>query len=395
MEKIRNMSFRKTIVLYVAIALICSFFLSALIVDIANTTQQNIWSQYIDREKFYKTFQLENEYEYIADMPRVYSDEMTASDAFFSELCDFLETWTILILSMLGCIISIFLFYKNKIKTPLMILTNATELIAENHLDFRVEYDVKDEMGRLCHEFERMREQLQINNKEMWTLIEQEKDLRAAIAHDIRSPLAVMKGYQEMLLEFIPMDVLDRQKMMEILNSGMGQIERMNHFIDTMKELSKLEDLQISYQKIDSRELKEQMVMLLKTICSESKISWNVQDSGLTDTFMGDLQVIMEVCENLLSNAIRFARERIDVVIGQKEEVLSIDFYDDGIGFTENFEKVTKAYYHSNSGDDLNHYGLGLYLCRLYCEKHGGKLLLGNKDTGGAYVKACFKIKEI
>jgi signal transduction histidine kinase len=395
MEKIKNLSFRKAIVLYVAIALICSFFFSALIVYIAKTTQKNIWSQYIDREKFYEAFQLENEYDFIADIPRVNSDEMTASDAFFSELCDFLETWTVLILSMLGSIISILLFYKNKIKKPLIILTNATELIAENHLDFRVEYDVKDEMGRLCHEFERMRAQLQINNKKMWTLIEQEKDLRAAIAHDIRSPLAVMRGYQEMLLEFIPMDVLDRQKMMEILNSGMGQIERMNHFTDTMKELSKLEDLQIKFQKIDSKELTDQMVMLFKTICSQTKISWNVRDIGLTDTFMGDLQIIMEVCENLLSNATRFARERIDVVIGLNEDELSINFYDDGIGFTEDIEKVTKAYYHSNPGDDLNHYGLGLYLCRLYCEKHGGKLLLGNKDTGGAYVKACFQIKEI
>jgi two-component system, OmpR family, lantibiotic biosynthesis sensor histidine kinase NisK/SpaK len=61
---------------------------------------------------------------------------------------------------MLGCTISILLFYKNKIKKLLIILTSATELIAENQLDFRVEYDVKDEIGSLCHEFKRMREQL-------------------------------------------------------------------------------------------------------------------------------------------------------------------------------------------------------------------------------------------
>ncbi len=394
MEKVKDLSFRKTIVLYVAIALVCSFFLSALIVYAAETAQENIWLQYIDREKFNEAFQMENEYDFVADIPRVNSNEMTASDAFFSELCDFLETWTVLILSMSGCVISILLFYRNKIKKPLTLLTNAAERIAENQLDFRVQYDVKDEMGSLCHEFERMREQLQINNKEMWTLIEQEKDLRAAIAHDIRSPLAVLRGYQEMLLEFIPADVLDKQKMMDILNSGMGQIERMKHFIDTMKELSKLEDLQISFQKIDGRELKAQILMLLKTTCGGTKLSWNVKEVGLSDTFMGDLPVIMEVCENLLSNAARYAKERIDVVILQNKGELCIEFYDDGTGFLEDTQKVTKAYYHSNPGDGLNHYGLGLYLCRLYCEKHGGKLLLSNNDTGGAYVKVCFQIRE-
>ena len=49
-------------------------------------------------------------------------------------------------------------------------------------------------MGRLCREFERMRGQLAENNQQLWKMLEEEKALRAAIAHDIRSPLSVLEG---------------------------------------------------------------------------------------------------------------------------------------------------------------------------------------------------------
>ncbi len=53
---------------------------------------------------------------------------------------------------------------------------------------------------------------------------------------------------------------------------------------------------------------------------------------------------------------------------------------DDGKGFQEDAELLTKAYYHGNPQSDLTHFGLGLYISRVYCEKHGGKLLLVNQD---------------
>ena len=46
-----------------------------------------------------------------------------------------------------------------------------------------------------------MRSALADNNRKMWRMIDDEKALRNAIAHDIRSPLSILRGYQEMLLE--------------------------------------------------------------------------------------------------------------------------------------------------------------------------------------------------
>ena len=72
-------------------------------------------------------------------------------------------------------------------------------------------------MGHLCHEFDRMRGQLEENNRQLWLIIEEERALRSAIAHDIRSPLSVLKGYQEMLIDYVPDGTIDKEKSVEML----------------------------------------------------------------------------------------------------------------------------------------------------------------------------------
>ncbi len=90
-------------------------------------------------------------------------------------------------------------------------------MIAYNELDFHVSYENKDEMGTLCKEFEMMRSDLaDNNNRKMWRMIDDEKALRNAIAHDIRSPLSILRGYQEMLLEFVSAESIKKQRMLLI-----------------------------------------------------------------------------------------------------------------------------------------------------------------------------------
>ena len=85
------------------------------------------------------------------------------------------------------------LFYKNKLKKPIDILNGASKKIANNNLDFKIQYDSKDEMGQLCSSFEKMRISLSENNSRMWRSMEERKRLNAAFAHDLRTPLTDIK----------------------------------------------------------------------------------------------------------------------------------------------------------------------------------------------------------
>lgn len=386
-DKVRNLSVRKTILLYLIISLLISFLLSAYITWAAAKVQEQIWWKYTDEDTYFAAVEMENE-SYMVQILRPESYEMSRMDHGISEACDFLQTYSVLIFSVVGSCVSVFLFYRNKLKKPIEELELASQRIADNDLAFRITYENRDEMGHLCHEFDRMRGQLEDNNRKLWHMIEDERALRSAIAHDIRSPLSVLKGYQEMLIDYFPDGTIDREKAVEMLQEGMKQIHRMDVFIDSMQKMNSLEHRTLKAERISSAQLEKDIQGELDILGKEKDIRLSVCQTN--EVFQGDQEVIMEVLENLLSNAIRYSRKRIDIKVSLTSELLTISVQDDGNGFLEDAEKVTSAFHQKNIKDSLTHTGMGMYLARLYCEKHGGKLLLDNEKSGGAIVTAVF-----
>lgn len=386
-DKVKNLSVRKTIMLYLIISLLISFLLSAYIAWAASKVQEQIWWKYTDEDTYFAAVEMENE-GYMAQIHRPESYEMSRIDHGISEACDFLQTYSVLIFSVVGSCVSVFLFYRNKLKKPIEELEMASQRIADNDLDFRITYENRDEMGHLCHEFDRMRGQLEENNRKLWHMIEDERALRSAIAHDIRSPLSVLKGYQEMLIDYFPDGTIDREKTVEMLQEGMKQIRRMDVFIDSMQKMNSLEHRTLKAEPISSAQLEKDIQRELDILGKEKRTHLSVCKTD--EIFCGDQEVIMEVLENLLSNAIRYSKEQIDIKVSLTSELLTISVQDDGNGFLEDAEKVTSAFHQKNIKDSLTHTGMGMYLARLYCEKHGGKLLLDNEKSGGAIVTAVF-----
>ena len=115
MDKIKNLSLRKTIVLYMTISLLVCFLISVCIMKAASNMQEYIWWKYVDQEKYFEMTRTEEDSRYVVDVPRPHSYEMEKLDYHISEICDFLQTFTVLILSVAGSIIAVFLFYKHKL----------------------------------------------------------------------------------------------------------------------------------------------------------------------------------------------------------------------------------------------------------------------------------------
>lgn len=257
MEKLRNLSLKKTIILYLLAALLAGFLLSSVLIQIAVNTQQQITWKYVDEVQYLSQMSKDQAYE--LPMPRIKSEYMNRLDSCLYEICDVIETYSILIFSVFGSGMAVIFFYRHKLKPPIEELSQAADMVKQEKLDFHVVYENQDELGQLCKEFENMRSQLEENNRIVWHMIEEEKALRAAIAHDIRSPLSVLKGYQEMLLEFVPEDGLDKEQILSMLEKGMEQIERMNGFVETMRQMSSLEQRPVHVASIPLAELARQI----------------------------------------------------------------------------------------------------------------------------------------
>ena len=96
----------------------------------------------------------------------------------------------VLSISMICCVT---FFYKKKLSKPIKLLTNAYHKIEANDLDFTLSYPLNDEMGKLCHAFEKMKDCLSKNNETMFRQFAEQRRLNAAFSHDLRTPLTLLK----------------------------------------------------------------------------------------------------------------------------------------------------------------------------------------------------------
>ena len=104
-----------------------------------------------------------------------------------------------------------------------------------------------------------------------------------------------------------------------------------------------------------------------------------------------DAERVMQVFDNLLSNAARFAQSRVEASLAWNGSTLVLSVRDDGPGFTpEGLRRGAEPFYRGDGPDNQGHLGLGLNICRVLCEACGGGLEIANAREGGARVRAWF-----
>ena len=389
MEKLKNLSLKGAIILYMGIALVISMILSLFVLRLAERTQQDIWIKYVDEEYV----NLRKEHGEIMKIPRASSSQMTDKEVFIVEFCDFTESWGLWLISFFGCSIAVFLFYRTKMKIPLRELQTASDHIAKNDLTYEIDYVCNDEWGTLCKDFEKMRSELVKNEKKIWNMIEDERTLRSAVAHDIRTPITLIKGNLEMIDEFLPEKKIDEKKTMELIHTTMQHVEHLEHFVEMMKGLNSIVDVEPDYKSIPYSELAQKVQDVQKSLCEKNNIQFTFCQSDIDEEIEADPMFIIEVAENLLNNAIRYAKSKINVSLLLKEKLIELIVEDDGEGFKDSPKALMTAYHKSKENDGQIHYGLGLYITKSLCNAHNGKLQLDNIETGGARAYATFEVK--
>ncbi len=281
-----------------------------------------------------------------------------------------------------GCVaVTGAIFYKRELKKPITILLDASQKIADNQLDFQIEYNKKNELGTLCNAFEEMRCQLDKNNREMWRSLEERKRLNSAFSHDLRTPLTVLKGYAEFLEKYVPDGKISEEKMMSVLAMMNGQITRLEHYTQKMHAVQKLEDIAPDEKEISSKQLFSMLDETGNAICREKFFCHYFSDQKM---IFVDTELVMQVYENLIANAVRYADSSVEMECTVSDEMLRITVKDDGKGFSEQaLKNAVQPFFRDEKESDKLHFGLGLYICRMICGKCGGNLTVENHDHGG------------
>lgn len=388
MDKIRqlgkDLSLKKNIVLYITVFAIIAILLSTVTFALCNDTVNKIKDAYPPvGEKYYLT----NENgERLGDGTYISNEETSLSkeDERLTSVLEIIPIVATPIYSALCVIAAALLFYQNKLKVPLAKLRVASEKISNNDLDFQVEYSSKDELGQLCTSFEIMRSTLASNFSEMWRQMEERKQLNAAFAHDLRTPLTVLKGYNEILQS-------NHDPITKSTAATMRKhIFRLERYVDSMSHLRRLEDAQPISDKSNISGYVTAIADSARILCEQSGKTLSIQNN-ISDIPIGiDYTFVSQVNNNLISNAIRYATSKVNITYTSNNDGFYLSVSDNGCGFSKNIlSKATNPYF-TEEENHSEHFGLGLYICKILCEHHGGYLKIENCSIG-AKVTAFFK----
>ncbi|HCU3116136.1 TPA: sensor histidine kinase [Clostridioides difficile] len=288
------------------------------------------------------------------------------------------------------------IFYKVKLKTPIEILNKGAMEISNNNLDFCLEYNNNDELGNLCNAFEKMRSELNKNNIKMWTMINDRKQLNTAFSHDLRNPLTVLKGYSNYLTKYIPTGKLSDEKILSTTQLMSEHINRIEYYVENMSNAQRLEDLVVSKSMSNINKFIENLDENISIIAKQEGKSFTLKNQINNINLFFDENIILRVVENIISNAFRYARNNISILIYLEQELLTFVIEDDGIGFSkESLKLALRPFYKDKTLNDSNaHFGMGLYISKILCEKHGGSISIENNSTNSAKITAKFSTRN-
>jgi signal transduction histidine kinase len=389
--RINNLSLKKALIVYIIISLIIISAAIAVTQSLCSNWDSLITSKY-KNDNMVGTNNSDAAIEFYNYL------ELNKTDSVLVEIIDFIQTWSTVIYSIAGIIGLSYFYYNNKLKEPLGLLAEAADKVGNNNLDTEIYYDNRDEMGRLCHSFDSMRRQLIANNQKMWDMMEEQRRINAAFAHDLRTPLTVLRGYIDLLSRYVPEGKINEEKLLSTLTLMSEHTRRLENYSNTMKEINSLDAVPLNRISMETSNLEKKLSEITEVLNGKNGVSIKLLKGSLESrqTLLLDEAIVMEVFDNLISNALRYAKSEVEIILSLSDDAgkLMLSVADDGKGFSAtDLIMATKAYYTDSSDKKTDHFGIGLYICKLLCEKHNGYITLENGMNKGAVVTAVFAVR--
>jgi len=223
-------------------------------------------------------------------------------------------------------------------------------------------------------EIEKLKEEikkLKKENKKLKIQNQFKDDLISAISHEFKNPITIINGYIETILKSNIPPTLQKKFLEKIEKNTL----RLNELINRLYLVSKLEKNRFSIQKSKFR-----FDLLIKDLIKsfdEERFILNLEEIEI----YADKELIQIVISNLISNAIKYSKDKITINLDEK----TFEIIDKGIGIEKDkIELITQKFFRIAKNDWDNSLGLGLYIVKKILNLHNTKLLIESKKKKGS-----------
>jgi len=224
-------------------------------------------------------------------------------------------------------------------------------------------------------------------NRRLKKLDEQKSEFVSIASHQLRAPIASLKGYSSMILEgsYGPIST----KVMEVVNRLFQSSQSLALIVDDFLNLSRIErgKIEFAFEKGNLREILEQIIEEIKPRAKikKIKITKEIKEKNYISNL--DVGKIKQAISNILDNSLKYTKEgSIDIKLSKTEGgKILLMIRDTGIGLskdktTELFKKFSRL---DNANDaNIQGTGLGLFLAKTIVEAHKGKIWAESEGEG-------------
>jgi len=244
---------------------------------------------------------------------------------------------------------------------------------------------VKDEKQQVCgvvavlHDISREKEVSQMKN-----------DFVSHVSHELKTPLASITAYSELLAEGEADDEDTRKEFYSIIQN---QAKRLNRLIEDILNISRIESGLI---KVDKKPLSltiiiQQQLQMIRSYAEEKKINVIGQEPIVFDQVYADRDMISQVIVNLLSNAVKYTSSggtvKIETEVDEIGNTARVSVTDTGVGIPQDeLDQVFDKFYRVKANNSkAKGTGLGLNLVKQIIEKiHNGRVFVSSKQDQGS-----------
>lgn len=250
--------------------------------------------------------------------------------------------------------------------------------IAEGNFDLPLNYERSNYFGQFTWAFDSMRKEITKSRSCEHEAIENNKTVIATLSHDIKTPIASIRAYAEGLEANLCGTPEKRAKYLRILMKKCDEVSKLTNDL-FLHSLSDLDKLKIHLEEF---ELCEFMNMVITEISAEQNdIHLNIPD--FTIVIWGDKNRLVQVTENLINNARKYAKSDIYITISCLDDFVNISFRDYGTGIhNEDMPFIFDKFYRGKNCGTEQGSGLGLYIVKYIIEQMRGNILLHNHKDG-------------
>jgi len=269
----------------------------------------------------------------------------------------------------------------------LRLITSTVRRFSEGDLTARIENPESSDISIFANSFNKMADTITGNIDQMQSVDLLRRELIANVSHDLRTPLAILKGYIETLQ--IKQDSLLETQKQEYLQITHDNVDKLSKLINQLFEYSKLEAEQVSPVKepFSITELSHDLIAKFNVLAEQKEIELQLDNPKENNMVYADVSLVERALQNLIENAIKYTEPKGKVTLSllKKGKNIEINITDTGNGIPVSEQPfIFDRYKQVSESAKKRGSGLGLAIVKKIMELHDTTITVLSKPREGS-----------